>query len=278
MAKFHITKRGEAAPCTATVKACPIGGEEIHGSTPEEARAKFEASQEAIPRGISKEQRNGFNPVLLEKVNKASKELQANTKARKKVEESIRSEINLLKAQAEVIQTKRQMAIAEVLSEATIDDLADPEKAKVLYDYGWDNGRGNGDFDALTRTFTKGTGLSLSDNWLDRDEDRNEKIAGFTFYSDNPIDSEGLAKAAALVEKIYPTQQALSPDAYIEVAGPDGDSLTIRKAPDEEQWRVSNRTFSSNVYNADNIQEALLYAQKRARNYIASLDEEDRYY
>lgn len=44
MSKFHIDVNGNPAPCSAGVRACPRGGEESHGSTPEEVKAKFEST------------------------------------------------------------------------------------------------------------------------------------------------------------------------------------------------------------------------------------------
>lgn len=35
--KFHISKSGEPAPCTASARACPVGGESEHFDSPQEA-------------------------------------------------------------------------------------------------------------------------------------------------------------------------------------------------------------------------------------------------
>lgn len=50
MPKFHITKSGATAPCTASVKQCPLGGEEAHyDSVADAARASAtRAMQESI--------------------------------------------------------------------------------------------------------------------------------------------------------------------------------------------------------------------------------------
>lgn len=42
-AKYHIGSDGNAHRCSATVRACPYGGEQDHYPTPEAARAGFEA-------------------------------------------------------------------------------------------------------------------------------------------------------------------------------------------------------------------------------------------
>ena len=42
MAKFHITVTGDAAPCTATQKACPRGGADDHYATADDARRAAE--------------------------------------------------------------------------------------------------------------------------------------------------------------------------------------------------------------------------------------------
>lgn len=44
MTKYHITKKGEPAPCTAQIN-CRLGGENEHYSTREEAQKAFEESQ-----------------------------------------------------------------------------------------------------------------------------------------------------------------------------------------------------------------------------------------
>lgn len=41
MAKFHVGANGPA-PCTATVRACPVGSEDEHYATQAQAQAKFE--------------------------------------------------------------------------------------------------------------------------------------------------------------------------------------------------------------------------------------------
>lgn len=45
MAKFHITEGGNPGPCSATVRACPLGGEDKHFGSEDEARAAFAAEQ-----------------------------------------------------------------------------------------------------------------------------------------------------------------------------------------------------------------------------------------
>lgn len=45
MAKFHITEAGDPAPCSATVRACPRGGEDKHFGSEAEAREAFAAEQ-----------------------------------------------------------------------------------------------------------------------------------------------------------------------------------------------------------------------------------------
>lgn len=46
MAKYHITKKGEAGLCTAAAGNCPLGSADNHFKTPEEATAAFEKSME----------------------------------------------------------------------------------------------------------------------------------------------------------------------------------------------------------------------------------------
>lgn len=49
MKKYHINGNGEAWPCNAAKGGCPFGGEADHFSTPQEARAFYEASQSSFP-------------------------------------------------------------------------------------------------------------------------------------------------------------------------------------------------------------------------------------
>ena len=44
MPKYHLTAKGEPAPCSAQLRPCPRGGEEAHYPTPEAAQQAFEAS------------------------------------------------------------------------------------------------------------------------------------------------------------------------------------------------------------------------------------------
>lgn len=46
MSKYHLNNDGEPAPCTATVRPCPVGGE--HFSNEDDARRFYEQSQESF--------------------------------------------------------------------------------------------------------------------------------------------------------------------------------------------------------------------------------------
>lgn len=56
MVAYHMKANGQPAQCTASKKACPLGADAIHGSSPEEVRAKFEQAMqaEAMPTSVSK--------------------------------------------------------------------------------------------------------------------------------------------------------------------------------------------------------------------------------
>ena len=67
MNKFHVNPAtGEVGPCTASKKDCPHGGSDVHASTPEQARAKYERKMTArtIAAGLSKggKKSKGFTP------------------------------------------------------------------------------------------------------------------------------------------------------------------------------------------------------------------------
>lgn len=47
--RFHLNKKGEARPCSATVGSCPYGDASEHYESAVEARAAFEESMSAVP-------------------------------------------------------------------------------------------------------------------------------------------------------------------------------------------------------------------------------------
>jgi hypothetical protein len=48
MNKFHVNPAtGEVGPCTASKKDCPHGGSDVHASSPEQARVKYERKMSA---------------------------------------------------------------------------------------------------------------------------------------------------------------------------------------------------------------------------------------
>lgn len=66
--KFHVNPAtGEVGNCTASKKDCPHGGSDVHASTPEQARAKYERKMTArtIAAGLSKntKKKKGFTPL-----------------------------------------------------------------------------------------------------------------------------------------------------------------------------------------------------------------------
>jgi len=72
MAKYHISSSGAPAPCHATVKACPLGGENEHFESKEQAfeyienKAKFEKdAQKRVSDYLNKDQIKDLEGALI---------------------------------------------------------------------------------------------------------------------------------------------------------------------------------------------------------------------
>jgi len=66
--KYHVNpKTGDVAACHATKRPCIYGGEERHGTTREEAQAKYEESMKVKPpqkmSKLPRTRKNGFTPT-----------------------------------------------------------------------------------------------------------------------------------------------------------------------------------------------------------------------
>lgn len=61
--RYHINHKGEAGVCRATNGGCPFGGEADHFTSPEAARAHFEASQNASTASLSLKEMNAAAKV-----------------------------------------------------------------------------------------------------------------------------------------------------------------------------------------------------------------------
>lgn len=54
MSTFHVNKKGEPGPCGAEKGGCPFGGSEKHFTSPEAARAAYEADQKTLNEPLKK--------------------------------------------------------------------------------------------------------------------------------------------------------------------------------------------------------------------------------
>lgn len=66
MNRFHVNpETGDVSPCEANKRECPYGGSEVHGSTPEKARQKYERKMSSrVLANLSKNPKKtkGFTP------------------------------------------------------------------------------------------------------------------------------------------------------------------------------------------------------------------------
>lgn len=54
MARYRITPKGDAALCRAEAGKCPFGEQALHGNSPEEVRAAYEATHPQLPQVVRK--------------------------------------------------------------------------------------------------------------------------------------------------------------------------------------------------------------------------------
>lgn len=77
--KFHVNPEGEVAECHATKRPCLYGGEESHGFSEAEARAKYEEKMKTKGQAkfskTPRKRKNGFTPTANPELAEAMRKL-----------------------------------------------------------------------------------------------------------------------------------------------------------------------------------------------------------
>jgi hypothetical protein len=271
MAKYHIDVNGAPAACTATTRACPRGGEEEHGATPQEVLEKYEAKQAAntMPKAVKKPSKANKTRKVLSKIAIEDAKLQKVAVERAKVMASIQTELDELKARASAHSEARKAAMAEVFDAADIEDFANKETAATLYKFGYDNGSGHNGFRDLERRVLAKSRISMGLWHLERGSD--SIVASLAVNVDEDMTEEEITRAAELIEKIYPTQQEIQPSIKIDVYSRQED-VSFSRDLETKEWVVRTGSSSSNDFASSNARDAIEYLKKE---YIAFGDPDD---
>lgn len=276
--KFHINSdTNTVGKCSAKVR-CRFGGDsgmENHFETQEEAQRqvekRFEKKFDTLA-GTKKSTQNSSDELLksLSKLKEEERLLEdKNAKLRESIEAELKKNVSLIEKK----KAKREKLISDMLDKEGMNALLDVDKAKIVYDTHWSNGRGSRTISNKIDEVFKDVPYSLQHiaNHLTT-RDYSQAVSQLRIGIPKGAESGKLDKLRDSIVDVFHIQREIMKDTDVEVTidvfddslSQYGDSYAISYDEDDRTYELINRGHSATNKRHRDLKDVFVEVEKYA--------------